>query len=96
MQVTRPADMTTEEATAADKLREEFFSADNKNRLQEKMDTRLKQLEKSGEALVRRVGVEGHQIPSIVERLVQGILGAHNKGQRRRMKSEAIKLIESL
>ena len=96
MQVTRPIDMTTEEAAENEKLRQEIFSASDDERLQEKMDARLEQLEKAGETLVRRVGIEGHQIPEVVETLVCGILGAHNKGQKRLLKAEAIKLIESL
>ena len=96
MQVTRPVNMSTEQAAEAGKLREEFFSEENQAALDAKMDSRLKQLEKSGETLVRRVAIEGAEIPGVVERLVKGVLGTHNKGQRRRLKNEAVKLIESL
>ena len=96
MQVTRPADMTIQEATAQNKLRAEFFSSENDEGLRKKMNDRLQALERFGEVLVRRVDIEGHQIPEIVRTLVCGILGSHNKGQRQRLKSEAVKLIESL
>ncbi len=96
MQETRPEDLTHEQAEQQNKLRQEFFNAENQDKLNEKMDKRLKQLEDAGEVLTRRVAIEGSQIPGILESLAKGILGAHNKGQRRRMKSEAVKLIESL
>ena len=96
MQETRPDDMSTAQAAEQGKLRQEFFDAENQAALQVKMDERLKALEDKGEALVRRVAIEGDQIPDILEGLAMGILGAHNKSQRRRMKIEAIKLIQSL
>ena len=96
MQVTRPADMSTEQAAKLGKLRKEFFTDENEAALNAKMDSRLKELEKSGETLVRRVAIEGTEIPGVVERLVKGVLGAHNREQRRRLKAEAVKLIESL
>lgn len=96
MQETHPADMTREHAEALGKVRQEFFSAENEELLRKKMDDRLEQLEKSGEVLSRRVQIEGSEIPGVVATLVMGVLGAHNKGQRRRLKNEAIKLIEGL
>ena len=88
--------MTTEQARELDKLRQEIFTAEDEDKLTEKMDTRLKQLEDAGEVLTRRVAIEGHQIPDTLATLAEGILGAHNKGQRRRLKAECVKLIESL
>ncbi len=59
MQETRPEDMTTEEAQRLGRLRQEFFSAENQELLNQKMDDRLKELPK--ERLVRRVKVGRNQ-----------------------------------
>lgn len=59
MQETRPEDMTTEEARRLGRLRQEFFSAENQELLNEKMDDRMEQLPK--ERLVRRVKVGRNQ-----------------------------------
>ncbi len=96
MQETRPVDMPEDVAKEAGKLRQEFFAAENEELLQAKMDARLEKLEAAGETLTRRVSIEGDEIPSVVKQMVMGILGAHNRTQRRRMKAQAIKLIESL
>ena len=59
MQETRPEDMTTEEAKRLGRLRQEFFSADKQELLEQKMDERLQELPR--ERLVRRVKVGRNQ-----------------------------------
>ncbi len=55
MQVTRPENMTEEQAKLAGRLRQEFFAAESRELLDRKMDRRLRQLHK--ERLVRRVKI---------------------------------------
>ena len=59
MQETRPEDMTTEEARRLGRLRQEFFTAENHELLNQKMDERLQELPR--ERLVRRVKVGRNQ-----------------------------------
>ncbi len=62
MQVTRPNDMTEDEARRQTMLRKEFFGAETHAKVNELMEERLGELE--GETLVRRIKVgRNHACP---------------------------------
>jgi len=88
--------MTPEDADEVGKLRQEFFSAANKERLMEKMDSRLTELEARGEVMTRRIEIDAGELPDVLAGLTASIITAHNKGQKRRLKKQAIKLIEGI
>ncbi len=62
MQVTRPDDLTEDEALEQEKLRKEFFAAESRKEVNDQMDQRLAELK--GETLVRRIKIgRNHACP---------------------------------
>ncbi len=93
MQVTRPEDLTEEEAEKVGALRKEFFSQPD---VQRHMEARLIELEKHGEVLVRRKTFEREELVEEAIQTVKELATAHNRQQRRRLKKLACKIIQAI
>jgi hypothetical protein len=97
MQTTRPEGMSEELAEIQGKLRKELFTADSKKELENAMDERLEYLTKHRrEVLVSRTQIEPEAIPLVIADFSAKIIMAHDRGHRKRLKKEVIKLIEKL
>jgi len=94
MQTTMPEHMTEAQAEKLGKLRQELFTAKDGDQLTGRMDRRLAKLQRRGEVLVKRERIEN--IPETLADIGRQIENAHNRGQRRRLKKIAQKLIASL
>ena len=96
MQETIPEGMNEAAAVKAELMRTEFFNAKTPEALEAKMDRRLDKLKDRGEVLLRRTRIEPDRIPAVMSELTKNIVEALNKGQRRRLKKQARKLLEAL
>ena len=93
MQVTRPEDLTEEEAEKVGALRKEFFALPD---IKKHMDERLSELEKRGEVLVRRKPIEREELIGEAILALNELATAHNRQQRRRLKKLACKIIQAI
>lgn len=96
MQTTIPAGMPFEDAERLGRVRDELFTGRDDAHVTRKMDKRLAKLEGRGEQLVSRRVIAPEDAPSEIARLAEQAAAAHNKGQKRRLKKAAQKLLAGL
>jgi hypothetical protein len=94
MQTTHPENMTPEIAERFGKLRKELFTSATDEEVQEKMEKRLTKLKRRGEVLHERKAIT--DLPLTIRDLAAECAVAHNRGQRRRLRKELHKLVDSL